>query len=302
MRICSLVPGGTEVLYALGLGRRVLGISHACDYPPAVRGTPRIVRPQFNPDRHSGRAIDAAVRRLARRGDPPYRLDAPALRRLRPDVIVTQSLCEVCAVSGVQLGPLVEGSTPRPEVVSLHAHRLEGIFADIKRIGRATQTPERASALVASLRGRLAALARRLAGAPRPRVVCLEWLDPLMACGHWVPEMVGRAGGREMVGRAGRRSRRIDPAELEAAAPDILILMPCGWDIRRTRKDVPALRRARWWRRVSRACRRVAVVDGNAYFSRSGPRVVDGVELLAAVLHPERCRGLRTAPYLLVEP
>ena len=293
MRICSLVPGGTEILYALGLGADVVGVSHECDYPPAVRGKPVVVHSVIDQDGASSAAIDAAVRRSLETGEGLYRVDEDLLLRLRPDLIVTQSLCEVCAVNGGQVAAAVRRLPDRPEIVSLHPHTLEESLAEIRLLGERTGRLAEAERLVAAFRARLQALAGRLAGAGCPRVFCLEWLEPPMASGHWVPEMVERAFGVEVLGRTGQPSRYVTWEEVSAAQPDVLILMPCGFPIDRTRRELALLARQAWWRTLP-AVRdgRVYAVNGPAYFNRSGPRLVDGIELLAGLLHPDRCADL----------
>lgn len=283
VRIVSLVPAATEIACALGASRELVAVTHDDDFPPEVRRLPRVTRSTIPGETTSG-AIDALVRAAGERGESTFHLDAEVLRDARPEVILGQTLCAVCAVTLEQLPPALEAS---PTVVPLDAGSLEGIFADIRRVARALGRAERAQELIASLRGRLAAVERAVAGRPRPRVACLEWVDPLMNGGHWVPEQVALAGGLDVLGVTGARSRVIGWEELVASAPDVLVLMPCGFDARRALADVPLLAERPAWRELP-AVRtgRVFAVDGAAYFSRPGPRVVDGVEVLAAILHP----------------
>lgn len=304
MRIVSLVPAATEIACALGASRELVAVTHDDDFPPEVRTLPRVTRSTI-PGGSSSGAIDALVRAAGERGESTFHLDAEVLREARPEVILGQTLCAVCAVTLEQLPPaladlsrahgLARHRKPRsaarsslaPKVVPLDAGSLEGIFADIRRVARALGRAERAQELIASLRGRLAAVERAVAGRPRPRVACLEWVDPLMNGGHWVPEQVALAGGLDVLGATGARSRVIGWEELVASAPEVLVLMLCGFDARRALADAPLLTERPAWRELP-AVRtgRVFAVDGAAYFSRPGPRVVDGVEVLAAILHP----------------
>ncbi len=311
MRICSLLPSGTEILYALGLGDQVVGVSHECDYPPDAQSKPKVVRTHIEQERASSDEIDQAVRRSLARGESLYQIDADALTRLRPDLLVTQELCEVCAIGEQQVSEALRHLSHRPQVISLHPHTLEELLAEIPLVGERTGRRREAEALVGSLRRRIARVREHLFGIAerpsldsardgrpepvegRPRVVCLEWLKPPMASGHWVPEMVELAGGTEALGRAGLPSRSVTGEEVAAARPEVVVLMPCGFSIARTRAELPLVTSQRWWRALP-AVRtgRVFLVNGPAYFNRSGPRLVDGIELLAGLLHPGRCAEL----------
>lgn len=294
MRICSLLPSGTEILYALGLGDQVVGVSHECDYPPDALSKLKVVRTHIESARASSDEIDDAVRRSLERGESLYRVDGEALAQVRPDLIVTQELCEVCAIDEREVSEALRHLPYRPQVVSLHPHTLEELLAEIPLVGERTGRRREAEQLVASLRERIARVRERLSGiAERPRVFCLEWLKPPMASGHWVPEMVELAGGTEVLGRAGEPSRYVTGEEVAAARPEVVVLMPCGFSIERTRRELPLLTAQPWWTSLPAVRRgRVTLVDGPAYFNRSGPRLVDGIELLAGLLHPDRCGGL----------
>jgi iron complex transport system substrate-binding protein len=285
VRIVSLVPAGTEIAFALGAGSDVVAVTHDCDFPPSARKLPRVTRSTIVPGSDS-RAIDVQVRQAAERGESTFHLDAAALAAARPDILLGQTLCAVCAVTVAQLPTTMD---PGPTVVPLDGDSLEGIFADIDRAGVALGRRDAAASVVADLRTRLAHVAFLVAGASRPRVACLEWLAPLFNAGHWVPEQIAQAGGHDVLGEPGARSHELTLAEVAAADPDVVVLMPCGFDAERATRESHALVADPVWDGL-RAVRdgRVFAVDGNAYFSRPGPRVVDGVELLASLLHPDR--------------
>ena len=284
MRIVSLVPAGTEIACALGAGDELVAVTHDCDYPPAVRALPRITRSTITPGSDSF-AIDAQVRAAVERGESTFHLDAAALAAARPDVLLGQTLCDVCAVTVAQLPITLD---PAPAVVPLDGHSLDGIFADIARVGEALGRGPAAARLVADLRSRIARVAA-LVGAGRPSVVCLEWLAPLFNAGHWVPEQVAIAGGLDLLGRPLVPSIDVPWDDLVAADPEFLFLLPCGFDADRAVVEAAAVTARPEWQRL-RAVRdgNVYALDGNAYFSRPGPRVVDGIELLASLLHPDR--------------
>ena len=289
MRICSLLPSATEILYALGAGDQLVGVSHECDFPPEALRQPRVLRTTLDPSLSSSAAIDAAVREAVSRGEPLYRLDDEAIRRVAPDLIITQELCDVCAIGASDVVRIARTLPHPPQVISLHPHTLNDVMQDIRTLGEATGRSAAAASLLTDCQARLARVRAAVDGAPRPAVFCLEWIEPPMATGHWVPEMVECAGGREVLGRAGQRSRYVTWDEVIAAAPDVLILMPCGVDPERARQELAPLATARWWNELPAVqAGRVHVLDGSAYFNRPGPRLIDGVELLAARLHPMR--------------
>ena len=285
MRIVSLVPAGTEIACALGAGDELVAVTHDCDFPPAVRALPRVTRSTV-PSGSDSATIDGAVRAAVARGDSTFHLDAAALAAARPDVLLGQTLCEVCAVTVAQIPTVTD---PPPTIVPLDGHSLEGILTDIVRVGDALCRGAAAVRLVAELRERMAHVAAAVADAPRPRVVCLEWLDPLFNAGHWVPEQVTLAGGVDLLGRPLVPSIDFPWEQLVAADPDVLFLMPCGFDAERAVIEAQPLTARPGWHELS-AVRsgRVYALDGNAYFSRPGPRVVDGIELLASLIHPDR--------------
>ena len=283
MRIASLVPSATEALFALGLGDRVVAVTHECDHPPGVVRLPRLTRSVI-PAGLEPREIDARVRELTGQGEALYELDEPALARLAPDLIVTQALCAVCAVSYDDVRVMAERLDSRPEVISLDPRTLGEVLDDLIRLGKATGARESGEVLVAGLQARLDRVRDAVAGAPRPSVVALEWLDPPYAGGHWVPEMIALAGGRSVAGEPGRDSRVATWAELEAAGPQVLVVMPCGLYADEAAEQALARRE----RLESLGAERIYAVDAASSFSRPGPRLVEGVELLAHLLHPDR--------------
>ncbi len=292
MRIVSLVPAATEIAYSIGAGDDLVAATHDCDFPPAARALPRVTR-SLIPVGSTSAEIDRLVRTAAADGDSTFHLDAEALAAAEPDVLLGQTLCEVCAVTIAQL-PRFAGRSPA--VVPLDGHSIEGIFVDIVRAGAALGHTAEAASLVTSLRERLARVHSAVAATPRTRVACLEWVAPLFNAGHWVPEQVALAGGEELLGRPLVPSVEIGLDRLIAADPDVVVLMPCGFDAERAVRESIELRALPEWLAL-RAARAGAVyaVDGNAYFSRPGPRVVDGVELLASILHPDLVAPSRSA-------
>jgi iron complex transport system substrate-binding protein len=308
MRIATLLPSATEVVCALGLADDIVAITHECDYPSEIRGRPVVVQPRVNAALSSA-AIDAEVAGAVRRGESLYRLDADALARARPDLIVTQDLCEVCALPSLDVDAIAARLPGPPRVLRLHPHTLEDVFRDIRTVGAATGRGAEAACAVGALRARVAAVERACHGAAArtsvPRVFCMEWLDPPYCSGHWMPELVSLAGGREVLGRPGRPSFRVEWDAIAAAAPEVVVLTVCGFDVARTCAELPAVAaRPEWCGLPAVAAGRVYAADGSAFFSRSGPRLVDGLEILAGILHPdavgvplpeERCVRLHAA-------
>ena len=287
MRICSLLPGATEVVAALTPTKHLVGISHECDYPPEIAGKPVVVRPTIRADRAS-REIDRQVRTKLKSGQPLYELNDTLLGRVRPHLVIAQDTCAVCAVTPAQLHDAIHALPTVPRVLSLNPSTLDDVLADIQRIGDAITRRHEAALLVGHLRERLQHILLQIAQAgAHPRVACLEWLDPLYAAGHWVPEMVAYAGGVDVLGTAGAPAKTVTWKQVCAARPDVLILMPCGFSIARTRKELASLTKRPDWKTLPAVkTGQVFLVDGPAYFNRPGPHLIDGIETLAACLHP----------------
>ena len=281
MRIASLVPSATETLFALGLGESVVAVTHECDYPPEAADLPQLTRSVI-PAGLSAAAIDRAVRERTASGEALYELDTRALRAVEPDLIVTQALCAVCAVSVDDVRAVAAELPTRPKVLALDPTSLEEVLGDVRRLGEEAAAGDAAEAILRDARGRLEAVERAVAGAERPRVAALEWLDPPFVGGHWVPEMVRLAGGTDGLGAPRKRSRTATWPEIADSRPEAVVCMPCGYDADRSAREALGHRDA-----LARlGARSVVAVDAAAYFSRPGPRLVDGVELLAHVLHP----------------
>jgi iron complex transport system substrate-binding protein len=278
-RIVSFLPAGTEMVHALGAGRELVGRSHECDYPSSVASLPVVSRPTLMLDNASPETIDRAVAEQMKNGDTLYRIDEVLLRDLRPDVILTQNLCRVCAPSGDELTRAVRKFQLQPEVLFLTPRNIAEIVENIISVGSAIGRPDEAAALVRNNEERLDRVRAAVANGPTRRVVFLEWNEPLFCGGHWVPEMISLAGGHDPLGRPGEDSVRMDWDDVANAKPEMIIVSPCGYRLER------AVELARKLPRVSDAA--VYAVDANAYFARPGPRVVEGVELLAHLFHPD---------------
>ena len=289
MRICSLLPGATEVVVALWNTKHLVGISHECDYPPEVRTKPVLVRAVVDAESQTSREIDRQVRARLQAGQALYELDETLLGRVRPHLIITQDLCHACAITPAEVQRAIADLPSRPRVLSLNPSTLEDVLTDIERIGVAIGRPQEGSALVEQLRARLQAVLLQVAHAEKhPRVACLEWLDPLFSAGHWVPDMVACAGGVDVLGTPGSPSAEIPWKQVCAAKPDVLAIMPCGFSIERTRREMAGLAKRAGWKTLPAVKNgRVFLVDAPAYFNRPGPRLIDGIELLASCLHPE---------------
>jgi iron complex transport system substrate-binding protein len=287
MRICSLLPGATETVFALGLGDHVVGVTHECDHPADAKNKRVMVRSAIDSARMSSQEIDQRVSEILRVGKGLYTIDEAALLDAAPDLIVTQGLCDVCALNYDDVVKAAELLARPSRILSLNPHSLADVLDDIRRIGEATERSADADTLVADLTARIARIAH---GAPasRPRVVCLEWFEPLYTAGHWVPEMVALAGGEDMLGRPGEPSANIEWESVVEARPEIVLLMPCGFDTRRAVKESAPLRALRGWNDLPAVkAGNVYALNGSAYFSRPGPRLVNGLEILARIIHPD---------------
>lgn len=298
-RIVSFLPSATEIACALGLADSLVGITHECDYPPEVRGKPVVVRNVLPIEQMSQSEIDRAVAERMRQGQSLYQIDEELLRELAPDLILTQNLCQVCAPSGNEVSQVIKALAHAPEILWLTPQSLSEIFENVRELGAATGRTAEAEQLIANCEARLKALAQRVEGiGERPRVFCMEWLDPVFASGHWVPELVKLAGGVDVLGSERGESVRVSWDELVAAAPEVVVVMPCGFNLEQTMKriwSVFGVQKAEAARRFFElpAVRngRVYAVDANSYFARPGPRVVEGAELLARLIHPELFAG-----------
>jgi iron complex transport system substrate-binding protein len=282
MRIVSLVPHATELLFALGLGDDVVAVTHECDFPEPARSLPNVTRDVL-PAGLGAAEIDAAVRERTERGEAIYALDEDLLHDLEPDLIVTQKLCPVCAVSYEDVRHVAETISSRPRVIALDPHTLGESFADARTIAQATGARDAAVDLVARQRARVDAVRLAVRHAEQVPMAAIEWLDPVYVAGHWTPQLVELAGGIDVLGMPGERSERATWEMVSAAAPRVVVCMPCGYDAQRAAQEAAAY--SRELRTVG--AERVVAVDAAAYFSRPGPRLVDGLELLAHVLHPE---------------
>ena len=284
MRICSLVPGATEVVAALGLADSLVGISHECDYPTSVRNVRVMVQPAVDSDGADSADIDRQVKALTSSGQPLYRLDESALAEAKPDIILTQDVCHVCAVTPHELARAMRSLPRKPHLLTLAPHSLKDVIDDVKRIGVALGVASQGRDLADALRSRMAAIHNRSKKQSRPRVVCLEWLSPPYVGGHWIPEMVEAAGGHDALGQGGEPSRQVTREEVRAAAPDLLIVMPCGFSVARTVSELTLLcRKDPASSDLLLSAGKTYAVNAGSYFSRPGPRLVDGVELIADI-------------------
>jgi iron complex transport system substrate-binding protein len=296
MRIVSLLPSATEILFSLGLDAEVVGVSYDCDFPPQVSER-RVVVDSRIPPGLTSLEIDRRVREYVERGESLYTVNADALKQLAPDLVVTQDLCLVCAASPDDLAAVLANFENRPKVLSLNPRNLADVWDDISKVARETSREDAAEKLFAEIQQRLHALKRELEKiSRRPRVAFLEWLDPFYVGGHWVPEMIARAGGEDVFGRVGAPSFRVELKDIFAAAPDIIVVAPCGYDAEQARKEYCAMTLGSEWDAIP-AVRdsRVYAFEANAYASRPGPRLVTGVEALAKIFHPEIVVGNEAA-------
>ena len=285
MRVISLLPSATEIVAALGGMEHLVGVTHACDHPPLVDSRVRVTRTAID-DAAAPGAVDAQVREIASSGAPLYTLHEDRIRALHPDLILTQALCEVCAVMESDVRAVAARLSPVPRVITLSATSFDGVLDDIRVVGEAMGLADEAAELLSGARARLRTVheSLRAAKAPRPRVAVIEWGDPLYAAGHWVPEMVARAGGVDVLAKPGEHSVVVTMEAIRAADPEVILIAPCGYDLARSAAEGERLlARPEWaWARA----RRVHALDANAFASRPGPRLVDGVEVMARLFHP----------------
>lgn len=287
MKICSFLPTGTTMLYALGLGDSVVGVTHECEFPPAAREKPVVLRSRFDPAAHTSAEINRLVGEAMARGESLYLPDLDLLEHLQPDLILTQEMCEVCAISYDEVAALHDRLASHPRVIPLSPNSLNGMLDSLEQVAIATGVPERGEALAADLRARVDAVAARTAGLAKPRVAAIEWLDPLFGPGHWVPELIELAGGVDGLGQKFDTSVRLQWEQVLSYQPEVIILMPCGFDVDRTEREAEALTRLPGWADLPAVQHgRVWAVWGHKYFSGAGPDLVPGLDLLAELLHP----------------
>ncbi len=282
MRIVSLVPAATELLFALGLGEEIVGVTHECDYPPQVRELPKVTRTLL-PGGLSASEIDAAVKERTLAGDSIYQLNADAMHELEPDLIVTQALCHVCAVSEDDVRGLAEEIETQPMVISLDPHTVGEVLGDARTIAQATDRKDEAVDLIRQASERIDRVRVATRDVRRPRVVALEWLDPPFAAGHWTPQLISYAGGDDVLGFAGEPSEEQTWERIAATEPDVVIVMPCGYDAEIAHREAEMHRDEL----AALGAGEVVAVDAAGYFSRPGPRIIEGLETLAHILHPE---------------
>ncbi len=293
VRIVSLLPSATEIVYALDLQGDLHGVTYACDFPNAAADKPVVVSSRIQDATSSGE-IDQRVKESLISDDGIYVLHLDTLNEACPDLVLTQALCEVCAVPSQQVHETLEKLPHKPEVLSLDPHSLADVVSDVERVGNAAGVEDGAARLAESLRERMGGIKSLASTADsRPRVACLEWMDPLMVGGHWVPEMVELAGGVDCFGKPGQPSFVVELEQVIEAKPDVVIAMPCGFDVRRGLSEIQLLTDREGWNELPAAkTDSLFVVNANSYFSRSGPRLFDGLEIMAEILHPELFEGM----------
>jgi iron complex transport system substrate-binding protein len=283
MRIVSLVPSATETLFALGLGADVVAVTHECDYPPAALDLPKVTRDLIGPGLEPAE-IDRAVKELTEQGRSIYELDEHALVNLQPDLIITQALCQVCAVSVDDVRAVAERIDPKPQILSLDPHTFGEVLGDVRAIAQATDSKDAGVELVQQAAARIDRIRVAMGGVDRVRVAALEWLDPIFVGGHWVPQLIDYAGGEDLLGLPGEPSEQRSWEEVKAARPEVVIVMPCGYDVERAYEEAQQFGDEL----EELGARKIAIADAAAWFSRPGPRLVDGLEWLAHVVHPDR--------------
>jgi len=293
MRIVSFLPSATETLYELGAGSQIVGVTHECKFPPQARKKPQIIRSSFDPDEMTARDIDNKVVELMRSGKDIYVVDEKALKSVSPDLIVAQGLCEVCSPFSKEINKAVNILGNQPDVLILDPHDLDDILVSIMDVAEKIGKVSEGRKLVTSLQNRIDSV-RSMKIKFRPNVLCIEWIEPLFTAGHWVPQMVEYAGGINGLSAVGEPSRRMDLEEAVQMDPDVIVLMPCGFDIERTLKELPGLASNGKWKSLQAVKNgNVYAVNANAYFSKPGPRTVVGLEIMAKILHPEASQHIR---------
>jgi len=291
MRIVSLIPSSTEIVCALGFKDQLVGVSHECDFPKGVDQLPACSEPKFNPEEGTSRDIDDIVKKIVQESLSVYRVDTELLKKLKPDVIVTQAQCEVCAVSIKDVEKAVsDWLEDKPQIVSLEPNALEDLWIGIRQVAEALGDANKGEELIKQCKDRIKAISERGQQCKgSPSVMCIEWIDPIMAGGNWIPEFIDMLGGRSFFGETGKHSPTITWEELKEKDPDILFAVPCGWGIDRCRAEMKTLQSKTDWNEL-KAVRdgRVYVADGNHYFNRPGPRLVESLEILAEIMYPDQ--------------
>ena len=289
MRICSFLPSATEIVFALGLGDELVGVTHECDYPPEAQSKPVVISSAIDSKEHTSREIEELTSSYFKQGKSIYTINMELLNELKPDIVITQELCSVCAVPTDETLKAIEELKPKPEVISLNPKNLGDIFNDILRVGEATGKKPEAEKLVTSLQGRVRRVESLGSGfKTHPRVFCMEWLDPPYSAGHWVPEMVKIAGGEDGLGKMGEPSFKVSWKDVFDYAPDFIVIMPCGFDINRTLEEIDTVTSLKGWGSLPAVKKgQVYLVDANSYFSRPGPRIVNGLEVMTKIIHRE---------------
>jgi len=289
-RIITTLPSATEIVALLGLEDKLVGITHECDYPPEIRSKPVVMESVFDSNQMTSREIDDSVLERVNQGKSIYTIDEQLLRSLAPDLIITQELCEVCATPLREVSKTIANLNPKPRILSLNPHNLDEVLQDIIRVGRATGTLEQAKKIVTRLESRVDNVKDKCIGSSVERlsVFCLEWLDPVYCSGDWMPELVKYAGGNEILGKFGEPSTVVEWEDVLKIDPEVIFVSVCGYDVRRTLSEISTLTEKKGWSDL-RAVRnaKVFVLDSPSYYSRSGPRLVDGLEIMAFLLHPE---------------
>ena len=293
MRIVSFLPSATETLYELGMGASIAGVTHECKYPAAARKKPRVIHPSFDQSKMSGKEIDAKIVELGRSGSDIYSVDEKLLKKADPDLIIAQGLCEVCSPFTKEIGNAVRLLGRKPDVLVLDPHDLDDVLVSIMDIAEKVGRVKEGARLVASLEKRIDAV-RSIRIKERPRMMCIEWVDPLFTAGHWVPQMVEYAGGVNGISVAGEQSRRMDVNEIAKFDPDIIVMMPCGLGVSRTVEEMKALKNNVEWNLLTAVKKgNVYAVEAGAYFSKPSPRTVTGLEILAKIMHPREAGKIR---------
>jgi len=293
MRLVSFLPSATEILYELGVGDDVLAVTHECNYPAEAKTKPRVIHSSFDPQKMSSQEIDNKVTELVNSGKDIYILDEQVLKKANPDLIISQGICEVCSPYTREIDKAVTLLGGKPQVLVLDPKNLDEILQNVIQVGDRVAKQEKAKDFVIKLRKRIDHI-KDIPKISRPKVLCIEWLDPLFSAGHWVPQMVEIAGGINGISSTGEKSRRMQIDEIAKFDPDIIILMPCGFDVSRTILEYEKLLENKSWRKIKAVNRgEVYAVNANEYFSKPGPRTISGLEILAKIIHPDTFRDLQ---------